>query len=143
MRIILCTLAATFIVPQVFAAPEQRYTGDSVLLNKRLYYFGGRPDNKGNSATIQDLIFLDISKSFNVNTAQSNWQGVQVTGTLTAEPNYAYGMGVIPEENSIMIYGGSGTNIPGKLLDNTVMLYNASSNRWKSLPEPQTSLVQV
>ncbi|KAG2220492.1 hypothetical protein INT45_011496 [Circinella minor] len=143
MRIILCILAATFIAPHVFAAPQQRYSGDSVLLNKRLYYFGGRPDNKGNSATIQDLIYLDISESFNVSAAQSAWQGVQVTGSLTAEPNYGYGMGVIPEEHSIMIYGGSGANTAGKLLDNTVMLYNASSNRWETLPEPQTSLVQV
>ncbi|KAI7853785.1 hypothetical protein BDC45DRAFT_606267 [Circinella umbellata] len=143
MRIILCTLAAFFIVPQVFAAPQQRYSGDSVLLNKRLYYFGGRPDNKKDSATIQDLIYLDISESFNVSAAQSAWQGVQVTGSLRAEPNYGYGMGVIPEEHSIMIYGGSGANIAGKLLDNTVMLYNATSNRWQTLPEPQTSLVQV
>ncbi|KAG2220498.1 hypothetical protein INT45_011502 [Circinella minor] len=107
MGILLSTLSLIFIGRGILAAPPSRYSGDSVLLNRRLYYFGGRPDNSGaKPETLQDLIFLDISKSFSVSTAQSNWQGVQVRGALTAEPNYGYAMGVIPEEESIIIYGG-------------------------------------
>ena len=114
-----------------------------MLLKKRLYYFGGRPDNNGDSpGTIQDFIFLNISESFNVNDAQSTWESVEVTGTLTAERNYGYAMGVIPEEDSIMIYGGAGSNTFGSLLRYPVMLYNATSNRWQDLTEPPNSLKQ-
>ncbi|KAI7853786.1 hypothetical protein BDC45DRAFT_510093 [Circinella umbellata] len=144
MRILLSTLSLIFIGREVFAAAPSRYSGDSVLLNRRLYYFGGRIHNSDtNKETLQDLIFLDISKSFSISTGQSNWQGVQVTGTLTAEPNYGYAMGVIPEEESIMLYGGRGRNIRDELLDHSVVIYNAKSNSWKTLPEPDTSLRQL
>ena len=114
-----------------------------MLLNRRLYYFGGRPSNKKESReTIQDFIYLDISESFNVNEAQSKWQGVPVTGSLTAEQNYEYGMGVFPEENSIMIYGGCGSNKPNETMRYPVMLYNATSNRWQDLTEPPNALKQ-
>ncbi|KAG2222785.1 hypothetical protein INT45_013149 [Circinella minor] len=145
MRLLLSILSVAFIGLKVFAiTPQTRYGGDSVLLNRRLYYFGGRPDNRANNpSTIQDLIYLDITKSFDVSVAQSEWQGVQVSDSLTAERNYVYAMGVIPEEESIMIYGGAGSNIIDDLLQHTVMVYNATSNRWQSLPEPQGSLKQV
>ena len=117
---------------------------DSVLLNKRLYYFGGRPSNRNaEPSTLQDLIYLDITNSFSVGKVQAEWQGVQVNDSLTAERNYVYAMGVIPEENSIMIYGGAGSNIIDDLLQHTVLVYNATSNQWQSLPEPQATLKQV
>ena len=44
---------------------------DGVLLNKRIYYFGGRPSNvNGEDLTIGDLIYLDLSNSFSVSTFQ-------------------------------------------------------------------------
>lgn len=52
-------------------------------------------------------------------------------------------MGAIPEENSIMVYGGKGGNIRGKFLQRTVMVYNATDNSWRSLPDPQAQLKQV
>ncbi|KAI7853793.1 hypothetical protein BDC45DRAFT_606274 [Circinella umbellata] len=145
IKIHLCILLTIFIgLEEVLASiPVARYEGDSVLLNRRLYYFGGRPSNKKESReTIQDFIYLDISESFNVNEAQSKWQGVPVTGSLTAEQNYEYGMGVFPEENSIMIYGGCGSNKPNETMRYPVMLYNATSNSWQNLPESPSPMKQ-
>ncbi|KAG2220491.1 hypothetical protein INT45_011495 [Circinella minor] len=145
MKIHLCILLAAFIgLEKVFASiPVARYSGDSVLLNKRLYYFGGRPSNNGRSLeTIQDFIHLDISESFNINEAQSKWQGVPVTGSLTAEKNYEYAMGAFPEDNSIIIYGGSGSNRLNDTMHYPVMLFNATSNSWQNLPESPSPMKQ-
>ena len=96
----------------------------------------------GEDSTLGDLIYLDISKSFIVDDTQSEWQNVQLKGGFQAENNYGYGMGVIPEENSIMVYGGEGDNTGEKFLENTVILYNATENRWLSLPDPQAALLK-
>ena len=96
----------------------------------------------GEDSTLGDLIYLNISTSFNVADAQSKWQTVPPGNGLTPEVNYAYGMGVIPEENSIMIYGGSGYNVGGRPLMSPVTLFNATSNSWKIVPDPPGNIKQ-
>ncbi|KAI9259406.1 hypothetical protein BDA99DRAFT_560844 [Phascolomyces articulosus] len=145
MKIYSCLLSAAALVGlEVMAmTPEPRYGGDSILLNRRLYYYGGRGSTGTNTTTLQDLIYLDITNSAQVSSAQSNWQQAQVTGGLTAEPNYLYAMAVIPDLNSIMIYGGAGYNSENQLLQHSVVVYNATTDTWQNLAEPQPRLKQV
>ena len=51
-------------------------------------------------------------------------------------------MGVIPQENTIMIYGGQGNNEGGIFLEHTVMLYNATDNLWRSVLDPQAETLK-
>ncbi|KAI9495516.1 hypothetical protein BDB00DRAFT_813642 [Zychaea mexicana] len=136
--------ASLFGLEAIAITPQGRYGGDSILLNKKLYYFGGGTTAGNDTSTLQDLIYLDITESFDVNTALSSWKQEPVTGDLRAEPNYLYAMGVIPQENSIMIYGGEGYNSgTQQLLQNSVVLYNATSRTWQNLAEPQPRLKQA
>ncbi|KAI9259407.1 hypothetical protein BDA99DRAFT_92024 [Phascolomyces articulosus] len=144
MKLFSCLLLTLISIEISAITPQPRFGGDSTLLKRRLYYYGGGIDEIGNmnTSTSQELIYLDIEKSFEIKSGLSAWQKVNVTGDLQPEANYLYAMAVLPRSNSIAIYGGAGSN-NGQLLQNTAVLYNETTGSWQTIDDPQSNLKQV
>ncbi len=128
-------------------SPQGRYGHSSILVNNRLYFFGGTKD----TGVSNDLLYMDVSLKFNANDPKF------VDLTFTAGiPFKSSGEDVVliknDNETTIYLFGGMNFDlIDDKLLSEApfVYMFNLKSGRWSipvtkgEMPDKRTNMKAV
>ncbi|KAF7722818.1 hypothetical protein EC973_002663 [Apophysomyces ossiformis] len=86
----------------------------------------------GVPTTLSDHYWLDLSRNFSTDEAQSKWKRLATTGNYQLEPNAYFSMNALESTNSYIIHGGIGYNNDVPLINQTIVYY-ADVDRWETL----------
>ncbi|KAI9320141.1 hypothetical protein BX666DRAFT_1919620 [Dichotomocladium elegans] len=106
--------------------------GGCVLLDTKIYCYGGLLGTGEAGSTSSTIMSLDVASSFSVSNASSNWVEVMPTGNLVSVPNAAFSMVAIPSKDCFVVTGGVGYNT-GTPLPFQTMSFNVLTNLWTSI----------
>ncbi|PKY48714.1 hypothetical protein RhiirA4_544791 [Rhizophagus irregularis] len=108
--------------------PVERFAHSSVLVDKKLFFFGGETDHSPKpSTTLDQILYLDVSKPFNT----VNPPFEEIPNTIPFGSSYAI---TFPssQKNVIYLFGGITVNVNTDLDDFKSILYsyNLETNEW-------------
>ena len=122
--------------------PAPRYATSSEIIDDRLFVIGGRVSSAGtysSSSTSREVIYLDLSKSFNINSP--SW--VDYSNTSPLPVLNAWADSCKDKNNKIYIFGGiiEDVNTSTDVTDNNKQIYAFDSvkNTWTPLIATVTS----
>ncbi|CAB4426717.1 unnamed protein product [Rhizophagus irregularis] len=108
--------------------PVERYAHSSVLVDKKLFFFGGYSGHSlKTSKNLDQIIYLDISKPFN--TANPPFE--EISKTIPFGSSYATAF-LSPQKNIIYLFGGIVKDVNTDLdsFKSVLYSYNLETNEW-------------
>ncbi|CAB4382461.1 unnamed protein product [Rhizophagus irregularis] len=108
--------------------PLDRYSTSSILIDKKLFFFGGETvHNLKPSTTLDQILYLDVSKPFNT----VNPPFEELPNTIPFGSSYAIAF-PSSQKNVIYLFGGITVNVNTDLDDFKSILhsYNLETNEW-------------
>ncbi|PKY17369.1 hypothetical protein RhiirB3_521943 [Rhizophagus irregularis] len=109
-------------------APVERSAHSSVLVDKKLFFFGGHSDHSLKKSVILDqIIYLDVSKPFN--TANPPFE--EISKTIPFGSSFATAF-LSPQKNIIYLFGGIVKDVNTDLdsFKSVLYSYNLETNEW-------------
>ncbi|CAB4489299.1 hypothetical protein RhiirA1_529824 [Rhizophagus irregularis] len=108
--------------------PVERYAHSSVLVDKKLFFFGGYSGHSlKTSENLDQIIYLDISKPFNM----ANPPFEEISKTIPFGSSYATAF-LSPQKNIIYLFGGivKDVNTDLDIFKSVLYSYNLETNEW-------------
>src|SRR5688572_10675815 len=113
--------------------PIGRYAHSSVLVDKRIYFFGG--EYKNVISTMDQMLYLDVSKPFNIENPPFEESPVPIPfGSSFATTLLSF------QQNIIYLFGGSMLNVNTSedIFKSILHSYNLENNVWDI---PKTNVI--